>query len=71
MNPAPVKELKGFQRVTLEPGQAKRVTIPIRLSDLKYWDTSTESWQVERGTLNIQVGPNAGNLPLMASLPVL
>jgi beta-glucosidase len=70
-NPAPVKELKGFYRVTLEPGQAKRVTIPIKMADLKYWDTSTSSWQVERGTLNIQVGPNAGNLPLTAGLPVL
>jgi len=70
-HPAPVKELKAFYRVHLEPNEAKQVTIPLRMSDLKYWDTSTGSWAVDTGTLNIQVGPNAANLPLTASVPVL
>ncbi len=41
------------------------------MSAFKYWDTSTGSWAVDTGTLNIQVGPNAANLPLTASVPVL
>ncbi|HEU5073424.1 MAG TPA: glycoside hydrolase family 3 N-terminal domain-containing protein, partial [Polyangiaceae bacterium] len=70
-NPAPVKELKGFYRVQLEPNEAKQVTILLRMSDLKYWDTAADSWAVDSGTLNIQVGPSAANLPLSASVPVL
>lgn len=70
-NPAPVKELKGFYRVKLEPAEAKQVTIQLRMSDLKYWDSASSSWAVDTGTLNIQVGPNAANLPLTASVPVL
>jgi len=70
-NPAPIKELKGFYRVKLEPGEAKQVTIQLRMSDLKYWDSASNSWAVDTGTLNIQVGPNAANLPLTASVPVL
>ena len=37
------KELKGFYRVSLaagDPGEAKRITIPLRVKDLKYWDTT-------------------------------
>lgn len=71
LNPAPIKELKAFQRVALDPGVTAQVTLPLRMSDVKYWDTSTNSWQVEPGDLTILVGPDAQNLPLSATLPVL
>ncbi len=54
----PVKELKGFARVSLEPGQAKQVTIPLRISDLKYWNTEKSAWEVESGKVKIMVGGN-------------
>ena len=56
------KELKGFKRVTLTAGQAKRVSIPIRLSDLNYWDTGSNSWQIETGTVKVMVGPSSDKL---------
>ncbi len=66
-----VKELKGFYRVSLDGNQGKRVTIPLRIADLKYWNgDATGSWVVESGDVNIMVGPDAGNLTLMATLPV-
>ncbi len=53
------KELKGFKRVTLAAGQAKRVTIPVRVSDLDYWNTTSSSWQIETGMVKVMVGPSA------------
>ena len=56
------KELKGFARVSLAAGEAKQVTIPVRLSDLDYFQTdsptataTTGHWVVEGGPVNIMV----------------
>jgi len=66
-----VKELKGFQRVSLQPGEAKRVTIPVRVKDLDYYDMTQNKWVIETGTHTIKVGPNAGTLPLMDTVQVV
>jgi beta-glucosidase len=60
----PAKELKGFTRVSLDPGQAKPVTIPLRVSDLKYYDQTTHAWAAATGTVQIAVGPSSANLTL-------
>ncbi|HEX3905527.1 MAG TPA: glycoside hydrolase family 3 C-terminal domain-containing protein, partial [Polyangia bacterium] len=57
------KELKGFYRVSLTAmgttGSAKRITIPLRVNDLKYWNTSQGAWAIEPGTIKVVVAPNA------------
>jgi beta-glucosidase len=57
------KELKGFYRVSLTAmgttGSAKRITIPLRVNDLKYWNTSQSAWAIEPGTIKVLVAPNA------------
>ena len=65
-----VKELKGFARVELGPGEGKRVRIPIRVQDLKYWDMNRNSWVVESGPVVFQVGPSSANLPLRQTVIV-
>jgi len=61
------KELKGFVRVPgIAPGQTVSATIPVRIADLKYWDTDTGSWQVESGTVKIMVGPSSVNSDLIS-----
>jgi beta-glucosidase len=59
----PVKELKGYKRVSLAgkgtSGDAVRVTIPLRVKDLKYWNTASSAWQVESGTVKVIVAPSA------------
>jgi beta-glucosidase len=69
-----VKELKGFYRVSLAAagttGDAKRITIPLRIQDLKYFDSTSNTWQVQTGKYTIMVGPNAGNLPLSDTFTV-
>ena len=57
---ASYKELKGFYRVSLTgmgtTGSAKRITIPLRVKDLNYWDTTQNAWLVEPGTVKVIVG---------------
>jgi beta-glucosidase len=53
------KELKGFARVALAGGEAKRVTIPVRVQDMRYWDDEAKHWVIEGGTLELSVGPSS------------
>ena len=57
----PVKELKHFRRVTLEPGARATVTFEIRPSDLWFWNTEMKR-VVEPGTFTISAGPNSVDL---------
>ncbi|HEY2900910.1 MAG TPA: glycoside hydrolase family 3 N-terminal domain-containing protein [Polyangia bacterium] len=58
------KELKGFARVSLAANQTKRITIPLRVSDLKYYDTTMKAWVVETGPVQVMVGPDSRTLDL-------
>ena len=53
----PVRELRGFQRVTLAPGETKRVSFTIERSDLQFW--SNGKWVVEPGTFRVWIAPDA------------
>ena len=71
------KELKGFARVSLDPGAKKTVTIPVRVSDLKYWDKDKDSttkdgsgWLVDSGTVKVMVGGSSASLPLSDTFTV-
>ena len=66
----PAKELKGFTRETVQPGQTVQVTIPLRVSDLKYWDSTSSAWKIESGPVNVMVGGSSAALPLSATLDV-
>jgi beta-glucosidase len=56
-----IKELKGFTRVSLNPGETKQVMIPVRLKDLDYYDQNSNKWVVEDGPITIMVGGNSTN----------
>lgn len=59
----PVKELRGFQRLTLQPGESKRVTFQFHLHQTAYYDRAMQ-FVVEPGTLQVMVGNSSANLPL-------
>jgi beta-glucosidase len=54
----PVKELKGFERVELAPGQARDVTFTIKPSDLAFY-TARGRWEAEPGAFKVFVGGNS------------
>jgi beta-glucosidase len=64
------KELKGFARVRLNPGEGKRVSIPLRIRDLKYWDMNLDQWVIEKGPVTLQVGPSSDKLLLSQTVTV-
>ena len=66
----PSKELKSFQRVSLEGNETQRITLPLRISDLKRWDTATSAWVIDSGTIRINVGPSAADDDLTLSATV-
>ncbi len=54
----PVKELKGFQKITLGPGESREVLFTIREADLKYY-TADAGFRAEEGEFAVYVGPNS------------
>jgi beta-glucosidase len=52
----PVKELKGFEKVWLEPGETKNVEFTIDRSALSFYDESSKSWVAESGAFEALVG---------------
>lgn len=64
-----MKELRGFRRVTLQPGEAKRVTFQLHLHQTAYYDR-TMRFVVEPGTLQVMVGNSSVNLPLTGEVAI-
>lgn len=60
----PPTQLKGFRRVTLEPGESKRVTFTLTPDDLRVWDTKAHTWSTMPGRYTINVGNSSRSLPL-------
>jgi beta-glucosidase len=54
----PVKELKGFQRVELQPGESRDVTFTLRAADLAFY-TASGRWEAEPGEFKVFVGTNS------------
>ena len=52
----PARQLKGFKRITVEPGVTATATIQLRAADLAYWDVAQHAWVVEAGPVKLWVG---------------
>ena len=66
----PIKELRGFLRITLQPGETKTVRMPLRGNELTYWDAATHSFVVEPGKAAIMVGPSSAEVKLEKTVAV-
>lgn len=64
------KELKGFEKVELEPEEEKEVMIKISKDELAYYDVNQNKWNIEKGTYNIYVGKNVEDIVLKANLEI-
>jgi beta-glucosidase len=63
----PQKALKGFQRVSLAPGEKRRVEIVLHGLDLAYWDVEQRGWALENGTLELLAGTSSRDADLVLS----
>lgn len=67
----PVKELKGFERVSLKGGESKRVTIKLRKDLLRYWDEEQSQFVHPSGDYMIMLGASSADIRLQKIVPVL
>ena len=52
----PVRELKGFQRVTLKPGETQTLRFTLAPEDLRYWSAATKTWVQDASAFDVWVG---------------
>lgn len=58
----PAKELKGFSKVLLNPGESKRVSILLTRKELSFWDIESNNWKAEPGDFEVGVGASVGDI---------
>ncbi|HWG20974.1 MAG TPA: glycoside hydrolase family 3 C-terminal domain-containing protein [Terracidiphilus sp.] len=66
----PERELKGFEKVRLAPGETKHVTLSLDARAFSYWDDSAHKWTIDPGKFVIRVGDSSENTPLTADVEV-
>jgi beta-glucosidase len=68
----PPRQLKGFQKVTLRPGQSTTVRFTLNGHDLSYWDDTADGWVLPDGRYQVDVGDSSAlaNLPLRGGFTV-
>jgi beta-glucosidase len=65
--PRPVKELKGFAKVRLNPGETKRVSLTLDRRAFSYYDVKKKDWNAEPGDFAILVGSSSEKIELKGS----
>ncbi|HEY6953161.1 MAG TPA: glycoside hydrolase family 3 C-terminal domain-containing protein, partial [Bacteroidota bacterium] len=69
--PMPQKQLKGFSRISFEPGQKKTVEFLLTADELYYYDETSSSYQVHPGQYAVRVGGSSASLPVSGAFQVL
>ncbi len=64
----PVKELKGFAKIELAPGESRRVTITLDRQAFSYWCPARTAWVAEPGAYDLLVGGSAADIELQATV---
>ena len=64
----PERELKGFEKVRLEPGETRHVTLDLDARAFSYWSEAAHKWTIDPGRFVIRVGDSSENTPLAADL---
>jgi beta-glucosidase len=55
----PIRELKGFERISLQPHETKKVRFELTLEDLTYWSTATRGWVQDASTFDYWIGEDS------------
>jgi beta-glucosidase len=64
----PIKELKGFQRITLQPNETKTVSFSLPYDALAFYDVSPKKFVVENGTFDLMVGSSSADIKLSGQI---
>ena len=66
--PRPVKELKGFRKISLAPGAEATVHITLAERDFAFWDVTRHNWYAEPGVFTVMVGPSSRDIRMKATV---
>jgi beta-glucosidase len=66
----PIKRLQGFDKVDLEPGETKTITLDVKIADLAFYDEASDRFSVDTGAYQIQVGGSSASVPLTGAFNV-
>ena len=67
----PVRELKGFEKVELEPGEIKKVSFTLDKRSFAYWNEQISDWHVETGDFLIEIGQSSRDICLSETVKVV
>jgi beta-glucosidase len=65
---APAKQLRGFEKIPLQPEESKTVSFPLTRRDLSIWDVVQQNWVLQKGEYKIYVGASSRDVRLTGSL---
>jgi beta-glucosidase len=68
--PRPPKELKGFERVMLQPGETKRVSVELDGRAFAFYDVQGKHWKVDAGEFGVLVGDSSADIALKSNVQV-
>ncbi len=66
----PVQELKGFQKISLKPGEQKKVEFSLPVQELAFYNTEGSTWQVEEGEYKFRIGSSSRDIRLTEEIQV-
>jgi beta-glucosidase len=66
--PRPAKELKQFERIMLQPGETKHVSVDLNPRSFSFYDVATTSWHANAGTYELLLGDSSANIQQKATL---
>lgn len=66
----PERELKGFEKVRLNPGETKHVTLSLDARAFSYWDEGQHKWTIDPGKFVLHVGDSSENTPLSGDITI-
>jgi len=66
----PKKELKGFKRITIKPGETKKVSLKLHAKDLAYWNEVKKAFTVEPDQIQLQIGNSSDDIRLTKEIQV-
>ncbi|WP_173054095.1 glycoside hydrolase family 3 protein [Phytohabitans houttuyneae] len=66
----PLRQLRGFQKIALEPGERATVSFTLRAADLSFWDVTRGARVVETARHTVQIGRSSADIALTATLAV-
>ncbi len=66
--PRPAKELKGFFKVSLRPGETRKVSVMLDGRALSYYDVNAKQWRADPGDFNVLVGRSSEQIELRGKL---